>query len=78
MSEKPQKRNDLLDDLRRLERNDLVERRSELEREALSLRLQSGGATVKNVRAIRNVRRKIARVNTVIREKAGQQPGGEG
>ncbi|MDR2611945.1 MAG: 50S ribosomal protein L29 [Deltaproteobacteria bacterium] len=72
------KKTEFLAELRRLTPQELLARRDALEKDALSLRLQTGGAVLKNVRAIRETRRNIARLNTVLREKSAAAAGGEG
>jgi large subunit ribosomal protein L29 len=64
------KKTDFLEEIRRLAPSELEARRDALEKEALGMRLQIGGAVMKNVRGIRELRRNIARVNTVLKEKA--------
>jgi large subunit ribosomal protein L29 len=87
------KKTDLLEELRRLKPEELVARREAMEKEALHLRLQPP-SQVKNFRAVREHRRNIARLNTILNEKArlaaadgeagakgaaaGGQPGREG
>jgi large subunit ribosomal protein L29 len=72
------KKIELLEELRRLTPDELADRKAAMEKEALTQRLQLGTAVMKNVRGLRELRRNIARLNTVIREKAGAGPGREG
>jgi large subunit ribosomal protein L29 len=48
---------------------ELLARREAMGREALAVRLALGGATVKNMRSLREIRRNLARLNTLIRQK---------
>ncbi|MDR1040252.1 MAG: 50S ribosomal protein L29 [Deltaproteobacteria bacterium] len=67
------KKTDFLEEIRRLDPSELLSRKDALEKEALGMRLQIGGASMKNVRGIRELRRNIARVNTVLKEKAAAE-----
>jgi large subunit ribosomal protein L29 len=67
-----------LEEMRRLGPEELRARREAMERDALSLRLQLGGAALKNFRAVREMRRNMARLDTVLREKiAAADDGGK-
>jgi ribosomal protein L29 len=67
------KKTDILVELRALDAKDLVARREAMEREALAQRLLLGTAMEKNFRIVRETRRNIARLNTVLKEKENLQ-----
>jgi large subunit ribosomal protein L29 len=54
--------------MRELTREELVQRRSELEEELFNLRIQKAGKELDNPLRIRILRREIARANTILRE----------
>jgi large subunit ribosomal protein L29 len=72
------KKTDFLDDLRRLEPDELEARLDAMHKEALKRRLELGGASVKNVRLLRELRRNIARLNTVLNGKIRELSRSEG
>ncbi len=57
------------DELRKLSIQDLRKKEEELRRELLRLRFKKKVEGLPNVMAIRNTRRELARVLTIIREK---------
>ncbi len=54
--------------MRELTREELIQRRSELEEELFNLRIQKSSKELDNPLRIRILRREIARANTVLRE----------
>jgi large subunit ribosomal protein L29 len=63
-------------ELRDMSVEDLERRRSELERERFNLRFSSATQTVENPIRFRTIRRDIARINTILRERAGANAAG--
>ncbi len=59
-------------DLRELSLEDLKEKREELLKDLLHLKLQHATAQLENPMRLRQVRRDIARIETVLREKNAQ------
>jgi len=55
-------------ELREMSREELEHRRHELTDEHFNLRMQSAVSTLKNPKRIREIRREIARINTILRE----------
>jgi large subunit ribosomal protein L29 len=66
------KTRELLTDLRGLPIDDLQSRAGELEEKVFRLRLQSSMGQGQSGNKIRPLRRELARVKTVIREKGGK------
>ncbi len=56
-------------ELRELRDNELCERLTELEQQLFTLRSQSVTEKIADVHAVRNVRKDIARVKTLLRER---------
>jgi len=56
-------------DLRELSNEELTQRLRELHQSLFSLRVQAVTGTVENVRGLRNTRRDIARIHTILRER---------
>jgi large subunit ribosomal protein L29 len=63
-------------ELRDMSVEDLERRRDELERERFNLRFSSATQTVENPIRFRTIRRDIARINTILRERAGANAAG--
>ncbi len=63
------KRNDFLKEIRNLDETQLREKLNELRNELVKLRTQVTMGTIKDTMAIRNTRRNIARILTVLNEK---------
>ena len=63
---------------REMSSDELVDKLDELTRRLFELRSQSVTETLENNKAVRNIKRDIARIKTVIREKqpAGGTPAG--
>jgi large subunit ribosomal protein L29 len=59
----------LAKDIREMSEADITARVAELERERFNLRLASGTRTLEDPLRLRVIRRDIARLNTVLREK---------
>ena len=59
----------LAEDIREMSEADINARIAELERERFNLRLASGTRTLEDPLRLRVIRRDIARLNTVLREK---------
>ena len=57
-------------DLRAKTESQLVEQLAELEKERFNLRFQAASGQLENTARVRLVRRDIARVKTILREKA--------
>jgi len=58
-----------IDDLRALADPDLNEEMDESHRELMNLRFRAATMQLQNVREIRKVRTRIARINTIVRER---------
>ena len=56
-------------ELRQLSKIELIKRAADLRREHLNLRVQRVGQQLKNLLKLREVRREIARVLTILKEK---------
>ncbi|RLG80417.1 MAG: 50S ribosomal protein L29 [Thermoprotei archaeon] len=56
-------------DIRRMSREERIRRLNELRLELIKLRLQAKLGTLTNTSRIRNIRRDIARILTIIREE---------
>ncbi len=61
-------------DLRAKTESQLVEQLAELEKERFNLRFQAASGQLENTARVRLVRRDIARVKTILREKAPPKP----
>nr|8HKU_L29P Chain L29P, 50S ribosomal protein L29 [Sulfolobus acidocaldarius DSM 639]8HKV_L29P Chain L29P, 50S ribosomal protein L29 [Sulfolobus acidocaldarius DSM 639]8HKY_L29P Chain L29P, 50S ribosomal protein L29 [Sulfolobus acidocaldarius DSM 639]8HKZ_L29P Chain L29P, 50S ribosomal protein L29 [Sulfolobus acidocaldarius DSM 639]8HL1_L29P Chain L29P, 50S ribosomal protein L29 [Sulfolobus acidocaldarius DSM 639]8HL2_L29P Chain L29P, 50S ribosomal protein L29 [Sulfolobus acidocaldarius DSM 639]8HL3_L len=59
-----------VDELRKMDLKQLKERLNELEMQLLKLRVESRMGTLKNTASIKNTRKDIARILTVIGEKS--------
>ncbi len=59
-----------MNELRNLEKSELIEKIAQLKQELFHFRSQLAMGRMENPMRIRQVRRNIARVNTVIRQKA--------
>ncbi|AAK41011.1 50S ribosomal protein L29 [Saccharolobus solfataricus] len=57
------------EELRKMETGDLLKKLDELKLELIKLRVQSRMGTLKNTASIRNTRKDIARILTVLSEK---------
>ncbi len=58
-----------MDDLRGLSDSDLAEERENTQRALMNLRFRSATMQLSDVHAIRKARRRIARINTIMRER---------
>jgi len=58
-----------IDDLRTLADPDLNEEMDEAHRELMNLRFRAATMQLQNVKEIRKVRTRIARINTIVRER---------
>lgn len=58
-----------MDDLRGLSDSDLTEELDNTQRALMNLRFRSATMQLSDVHAIRKVRRRIARINTIMRER---------
>ena len=67
----------ILKELRELAADELRRKADELQRELLSTRLQQAGQQLKNPLKLRQLRRDIARVLTLINEKTPRQARGK-
>jgi large subunit ribosomal protein L29 len=65
----PHKTNDFLEDIRKLEIQELNKRLQDTVADLIKLRAEARVGTIKDTAAIRNMRKNIARLNTVINEK---------
>lgn len=63
-------------ELKELTADELRKRSRELKEEMLNLRLQQGSEQLENTARIRTVRRSIARIETLLVQRAGQQAQG--
>lgn len=54
--------------MRELTKEELLQRKSELEEEQFNLRLQKGSKELDNPLRMRMLRRELARINTILRE----------
>ncbi|MFA5034309.1 MAG: 50S ribosomal protein L29 [Candidatus Margulisiibacteriota bacterium] len=63
-----------ISELRELSVNELTKKASELRKELFTLRIQKSGQQVKNPLKQRELRRGIARVLTIVNEKAAKKP----
>ena len=61
-------------DLRAKTESQLVEQLAELEKERFNLRFQAASGQLENTARVRLVRRDIARVKTILRQKAPKKP----
>ena len=61
-------------DLRAKTESQLLEQLVELEKERFNLRFQAASGQLENTARVRLVRRDIARVKTILREKAPKMP----
>lgn len=55
--------------MRELTRDELLQRKAEIEQEQLNLRLQKASKELDNPLRLRVLRREIARINTILREE---------
>ncbi|AAY79982.1 50S ribosomal protein L29 [Sulfolobus acidocaldarius] len=62
-----------VDELRKMDLKQLKERLNELEMQLLKLRVESRMGTLKNTASIKNTRKDIARILTVIGEKSKKE-----
>ncbi|MFQ5955340.1 MAG: 50S ribosomal protein L29 [Kiloniellales bacterium] len=60
------------EDLRAKTMDELLDRLSELKKEAFNLRFQKASGQLENTARVRQVRRDLARVQTVLHQKRGQ------
>ncbi len=58
-----------LSEIRELSINELLKRRRELREETFNLRLQQKAGQIENTARFRQIRREVARIETVIKEK---------
>ncbi|QGA54516.1 50S ribosomal protein L29 [Sulfolobus sp. E5-1-F] len=58
-----------LEELRKMEKGELLKKVNELRLELIKLRVQARMGTLKNTASIRNTRKDIARILTVLSEK---------
>jgi large subunit ribosomal protein L29 len=58
-----------IDDIRAMTSSDLEEELSSTQRELMNLRFRVAAMQLPNVNEIRRVRKRIARINTVLRER---------
>lgn len=65
------KRNDFLKEIRGLSDEELQQKLNELRSELIRLRTQVVTGTIKDTMAIRNIKKNIARIQTVLKEKSG-------
>ncbi|AWR94395.1 50S ribosomal protein L29 [Acidianus brierleyi] len=65
----PHKTNDFLEDIRKLEIQDLNKRLQDTIADLIKLRAEARVGTIKDTASIRNMRKNIARLKTVINEK---------
>jgi large subunit ribosomal protein L29 len=65
------KRNDFLKEIRGLSDEELQQKLNELRSELVRLRTQVVTGTIKDTMAIRNIKKNIARIQTVLKEKRG-------
>jgi large subunit ribosomal protein L29 len=65
------KRNDFLKEIRGLSDEELQQKLNELRSELIRLRTQVVTGTIKDTMAIRNIKKNIARIQTVLKEKRG-------
>ena len=65
------KRNDFLKEIRGLSDEELQQKLNELRSELIRLRTQVVTGTIKDTMAIRNIKKDIARIQTVLKEKSG-------
>ena len=63
------KRNDFLKEIRGLSDEELQQKLNELRSELIRLRTQVVTGTIKDTMAIRNIKKNIARIHTVLKEK---------
>lgn len=63
------KRNDFLKEIRGLSDEELQQKLNELRSELIRLRTQVVTGTIKDTMAIRNIKKNIARIQTVLKEK---------
>jgi large subunit ribosomal protein L29 len=63
------KRNDFLKEIRGLREEELQQKLNELRSELIRLRTQVVTGTIKDTMAIRNIKKNIARIQTVLKEK---------
>ncbi len=54
--------------LREMSRDELIQRKHELAEENFNLRMQSAVSTLKNPKRLREIRRELARINTILHE----------
>lgn len=60
-------------ELRELSVDELATRRRELKEEALNLRVQKESGQLENPSRLRDIRREVARIETVLTEKRGAE-----
>jgi len=65
------KRNEFLKEIRGLSEEELQQKLNELRSELIRLRTQVVTGTIKDTMAIRNIKKNIARIQTVLKEKSG-------
>ena len=63
------KRNDFLNQVRSMSDEDLLEKLNELRAELVRVRTQVVTGSIKDTMAVRNIRRNIARILTVLNER---------
>ncbi|ACP38180.1 MAG: 50S ribosomal protein L29 [Saccharolobus sp.] len=64
-----------LEELRKMEKGELLKKVDELRLELMKLRVQARMGTLKNTASIRNTRKDIARILTVLSEKKREGKG---
>ncbi|ACP35529.1 ribosomal protein L29 [Sulfolobus islandicus L.S.2.15] len=64
-----------LEELRKMEKGELIKKVDELRLELMKLRVQARMGTLKNTASIRNTRKDIARILTVLSEKKREGKG---
>ncbi|QGA69550.1 50S ribosomal protein L29 [Sulfolobus sp. E11-6] len=64
-----------LEELRKMEKGELLKKVNELRLELIKLRVQARMGTLKNTASIRNTRKDIARILTVLSEKKKEGKG---
>lgn len=62
-----------LKELRGLSPEDLNRREAELREELFNLQMQRGASRLENPKRIRNVKKDVARIQTIIREQKNQE-----
>jgi large subunit ribosomal protein L29 len=67
---------DQLTELRGMTADDLKQRAKDLEEQAFRMRIQKSMGQTESANKVRPLRREMARIQTVIREKTGREKGG--